>query len=157
MKICALSSSTCDKRDRFLCNSFWRLLFPETEHARSCKFPCSIKSWFLQFGPINRHRCITVPPSFRVFCALFLYIAEWLTGSLFFKAETISGDSSSNFTCMQRKLLERWNKTSSKMYKHLLQQKMHQKMHSSHDIFCIRHFCLNITKEFSPIKCNIYF
>ena len=101
MKICALSSSTCDKGDRFLCNSFWRLLFPETEHARSCKFPCSIKSWFLQFGPINRHRCITVPPSFCVFCALFLYIAEWLTGSLFFKAETISGDSSSNFTCRE--------------------------------------------------------
>ena len=54
-------------------------------------------------------------------------------------AETISGENNSNFICMQIKLSGKISKTSSKIQKHLVQQKVQQKVYHIHDVFFIRH------------------
>ena len=59
------------------------------------------------------------------------------SSSLFFKAETSSGENDL-FPCREN-LLVKCSKTSNKIYKHLVQQKVQQKFHNVHDVSFIKH------------------
>ena len=54
MSVCTSSSGTCDKIDWFFWNSLCIQSFPETAHARSYIFLCSIKGCFPLFCPNKR-------------------------------------------------------------------------------------------------------
>ena len=52
---------------------------------------------------------------------------------------------------------EKCNKTLSKLYKHLVKQKMQQKVHNIYDVFFIRHIWFQLNSGCTPLKCSIFF
>ena len=66
----------------------------------------------------------------------------------------IQGENNSNFICMQRIIgkMEKCNKTSSKISKHLVQQKVQQNLYNIHDVFFIRIFGFNLIVQRPPLK-----
>ena len=52
---------------------------------------------------------------------LFLYTLKRLSSSLSTKGETVSGENNSSFIGYRENFLEKYSKTSSKRYKHLVQ------------------------------------
>ena len=48
--------------------------------------------------------------------------------------------------------MEKCNKTSSKISKHLVQQKVQQNLYNIHDVFFIRIFGFNLIVQRPPVK-----
>ena len=68
----------------------------------------------------------------------------------------ISGEN--NLFQFRENFLVKCNKTSSKIYKHIVQQKVQQKYHNIHqDVFFIKHTRFELNSATSQLKFNIYF
>ena len=92
--------------------------------------------------PVYKRSSVVIILSVSALIALFLYTLKWLSSSLLSKAKKIFGKNNPNFIWMQGNFLEKCNKTLSKIYKHLVQQKLPQKVHNTLDVFFIRHLVL---------------
>lgn len=86
---------------------------------------------------------VAIRPSVCAILALFLYTQKLLSSSLFSKEETISGKNNSSFNGMQKDLPEKMQQNlkiyKSKIYKHLEQQKVQQRINNICDVFFRRH------------------
>ena len=107
---------------------------------------CSLVALFLYilkwFTPVYNGPSVVTCPFVWALVTLFLYVLKWLSGSVNY-VEIIHFIMYGTAVYLHINLYEKYNKISSNMHKHLVQQKVQEGVHNNFAAFFIKLFMFN--------------